>query len=91
MDAEALTLARRILDSAKPDDLVVVAALGLDGGAAIATLNPDARRLVNLASSLLDSAADLLAPGGAEADARLHSDIMDALDILPDRFADAEG
>jgi hypothetical protein len=91
MDAEALTNARTILDTAKPDDLVVVAALGTDGAAGIVTLNPNARRLVNLASSLLDSAADMLAEGGEESDARLYSDVADALDILPDRFADVEG
>jgi hypothetical protein len=86
MDAEALRDARQILDTAKPDDLVVVAAFGADGSAAITTLNPDPQLLLNLASSLLFSARGLLKESVDPEDEALRDYIEDALFALPDRF-----
>lgn len=77
-----------ILASAKPGDMVVVAVLDPKGGAVIHTATPDARRLVNLASSLLDDAKALLAESEDFDDEMLVEDIEEALFALPDRHAD---
>jgi hypothetical protein len=87
MDAETRARAIATIDTAKPDDLIVVATVSTDGGATIHTITPRAIALVDLASSLLDQALDILRENGAEG-GELALQIEDALDILPDRFAD---
>jgi hypothetical protein len=88
MDAETRERIHHTLATAKPTDTVVVAVMDGDGAVTHTTL-PQASRLVDLASSLLDQALDLLREDGAE-----HSDlaeqIEDALSLLPDRFAEPE-
>lgn len=86
MDAETRERIDHSLSTAGPDDLVVLAVMDASG-AVIHTVRPDAMRLVNLASSLLDQALDALREEGAEG-CELAEQIEDALDILPDRHAD---
>jgi len=85
-------IAQQMLATARPDDLVVTAVVSPDGGSAISVLNPHAARLVDLASSLLDQAADMLRTYHRSTDEEdLLEQIEDAIGILPDRFAEAEG
>lgn len=81
--------AAEILATARPGDMVVVAILSPDRGAAIHTVLPQPLPLVNLATSLLDQAKDMLHDEDAE-ESELCLQVEDALALLPDRF-DAPG
>lgn len=89
-DAEFRDRAAETLHAAKPGDLIVVALISHDGGAVIHIANPNARRLTDLAASLLDQAADLLRDAHEDGSV-LAQAIDDALGCLPDRFDDGEG
>lgn len=86
MDTETRERLDHTLNTAKEDDLVLLAVMDAKG-AVIHTLRPDADRLVDLGSSLLDQALDLLREQGAD-ETDLAEKIENALEILPDRFAD---
>lgn len=86
MDTETSQRIEHTLSTVKPADTVVVAVL--DGkGAVVHTIRPDAGKLVDLATSLLDQALDALREDGAE-HTELAEQIEDALGLLPDRHAD---
>jgi len=86
MEAETRQRIEHTLSTVKPADTLVLAVM--DGnGAVIHTLLPNAARLVDLASSLLDQALDALRQEGAE-HTELAEQIEDALGLLPDRHAD---
>lgn len=86
MDAETRERIDHSLSTAGPDDLVVVAVMDTSG-AVIHTVRPNAAGLVNLASSLLDQALDMLREEDAE-HCELAETIEDVLEMLPDRHAD---
>ena len=74
--------------SAASEEIAACAEVIKDGdGAVIHTLLPQAARLVDLATSLLDQALDALREDGAE-HTELAEQIEDALGLLPDRHAD---
>lgn len=86
MDAETRHRIDHTLSTIKPGDTLVLAVMD-DRGAIIHTVRPDAAKLVDLASSLLDHALDALREDGAE-HTELADQIEDALSVLPDRHAD---
>ena len=86
MDGETRERVEHMLNAVKPTDMVVLAVMN-DDGAVIHTILPSPKRLVDLASSLLDQAGDALTEEGAE-HTELAQQIGDALDVLPDRHAD---
>lgn len=86
MDTETRQRIEHTLSTIKPADTFVLAVMDASS-AVIHTVRPDAVRLVNLASSLLDQALDALREDGAE-HTELAEQIEDALGLLPDRHAD---
>ena len=86
MDDETHQRIQHTLSTIKPDETLVLAVMDASG-AVIHIVRPDAVRLVNLASSLLDQALDALREDGAE-NTDLAEQIEDALGVLPDRHAD---
>lgn len=86
MDAETRQRIECAVSAIKPGDTLVLAVMDASG-AVIHTVRPDAARLVDLASSLLDQALDALRDEGAE-HTELADQIEDALGALPDRHAD---
>ncbi len=86
MDAETRQRIDHTLSTVKPADTLVLAVM--DGsGAVIHTIRPNAAKLVDLATSLLDQALDALREDGAE-HCELAEQIEDAIGLLPDRHAD---
>lgn len=86
MDTETRQRIEHTLGTIKTADTLVLAVMDTSG-AVIHTVRPDAARLVDLASSLLDQALDALRDEGAE-HTELADQIEDALSVLPDRHAD---
>ena len=88
MDADIRQRIEQTLSAIKPADTLVLAVID-DSGAVIHTVRPEAGKLVDLASSLLDQALDALREDAAE-HSELAEQIEDALSLLPDRHADGD-